>query len=88
MEYYSAMKKEQNWVIGSEVDAARARHTQCSKSQRDKEIRYINTYIWNLKKKKVEVMLSAGQEQRHRHREWTCGRSRGRRGGHELRQNH
>ena len=64
MEYYSAMKKEQNWVIGSEVDAARARHTQCSKSEREKEIWYINTYIWNLKKKEGigEAICRAGTE--------------------------
>ena len=33
----------------------------------------------------VLMNLSAGQEERHRHREWACGRSGGRRGWDGLR---
>ena len=63
MEYYSAIKRNEielfvvRWmdlesVIQSEV------------SQKEKQIPYANTYIWNLKKKKKMVMknLGAGQE--------------------------
>ena len=51
MEYYSAIKKW-NWVICSEVDGPRVCHTEWSMSEREKQIPYANTYIWNLKKKK------------------------------------
>ena len=61
MEYYSAIKRNETelfvvrWmnlesVIQSEV------------SQKEKQIPYANTYIWNLKKKKVLKNLGAGQE--------------------------
>ena len=33
-----------------------------SKSEREKQIPYANTYIWNLQKKKVMKNLGAGQE--------------------------
>ena len=35
----------------SEVDGPRDCHTEWSKSEREKQIPYANTYIWNLKKK-------------------------------------
>ena len=43
-------KKKQNWVICSEVDGPRVCHTEWSKSEREKQKPYANTYIWNLKK--------------------------------------
>ena len=63
MEYYSAIKRNEielfvmRWmdiesVIQSEV-----------KSEREKQIPYANTYIWNLKKKKMLLKnLGAGQD--------------------------
>ena len=45
-------KKKQNWVICSEMDGPRVCHTEWSKSEREKQIPYANTYIWNLKKEK------------------------------------
>ena len=45
-------KKKQNWVICSEVDGVRVCHTEWSKSEREKQIQYANTYIWNLRTKK------------------------------------
>ena len=50
MEYYSAIKKEQNWVICRDVDGPRDCHTEWSKSEREKQISYINAYIWNVEK--------------------------------------
>ena len=61
MEYYSVIKRNEielfvvRWmglqsVIQSEV------------SQKEKQIPYANTYIWNLKKKMVLKNLGAGQE--------------------------
>ena len=38
MEYYSALKKEQNWVICRDMDKPRDCHT------------HINAYMWNLEK--------------------------------------
>ena len=57
MEYYSAIKR--NKIICSEVDEPRVCHI---KSEREKQIPYANTYIWNLKKKMVLKSLGAGQE--------------------------
>ena len=50
-------KKKQKWVICSEVDGPRVCHTEWSKSEREKQIPYANTYIWNLRKKKKRVMF-------------------------------
>ena len=45
-------KKEQNWVICSEVDGPRVCHTGRIKSEREKQILYAKAYIRNLKKLK------------------------------------
>ena len=50
MEYYSAIKRSE---IGSFVETwmdLRDCHTECSKSEREKQISYINAYMWNLEK--------------------------------------
>ena len=38
------------------MDGPRVCHTELSKSEREKQIPYANTYIWNLKKKKTVLM--------------------------------
>ena len=43
-------KKEWNWVICRDMDGLRDCHTEWSKSEREKQISYINAYMWNLKK--------------------------------------
>ena len=43
-------KKEQIWVSSGEVDEPRACHIKWNKSEREKQILHINTYIWNLEK--------------------------------------
>ena len=43
-------KKKWNWVICSDLDGPRACHTEWSKSEREKQILYANTYIQDLKK--------------------------------------
>ena len=45
MEYYSAIKRN-----GTEVDEPRVYFTEWSKSEREKQILHIITYIWNLEK--------------------------------------
>ena len=56
-------KKKWNWVTCSEVDGPRVYHTEWSKSEREKQIPYANTYMESKKKKKKVLMnLWAGQE--------------------------
>ena len=43
-------KKEWNWVICRDVDGSRDSHTEWSKSEREKQISYINAFMWNLEK--------------------------------------
>ena len=82
MEYYLAMKRNTfdsvlvRWmnlesIIQSEV--------------RERQILYINTYIWNLDKI-VSMILLAGQQRRHRHKEQTFGYIEGRSGWDNLRE--
>ena len=52
MDILLSHKKKRNWVIRSEVDGVRVCHTEWSKSEREKQIQYANTYIWNLRGKK------------------------------------
>ena len=57
-------KKERIWVSSSKVDEPTACCTKWSKSEREKQISYINTHIWNLEKM-VLINLFAGME-------WGC----------------
>ena len=43
-------KKECIWVIANEMDERRSYYTKWSKSEREKQILYINTHIWNLER--------------------------------------
>ena len=43
-------KKEWNNVICRDVDGPRDCHTEWSKSEGEKQISYINAYMWNLEK--------------------------------------
>ena len=38
------------WVNANEVDEPRAYYIEWSKSERGKQISYINTYVWNLER--------------------------------------
>ena len=49
MEYYSAIKKEWDNAICSNMDGPRDYHTKWSKSERERQIPYDITYMWNLK---------------------------------------
>ena len=68
MEYYSAIKKEQNNTICSSMDGPR--DTKQSKSERERQIPYDVTYMWNLKYNTNEHICE--KQQTHRHREQTC----------------
>ena len=45
-------KKKWNGGICNEVDGPRVGHTEWSKSEREKQIPYVNTCLWNLKQQK------------------------------------
>ena len=42
--------KEWNWVICRDVDGPRVCHIEWSKLEREKQVSYINAYMWNLEK--------------------------------------
>ena len=51
MGYSSAIKKEWNNAICSNMDGPRDCHTEWSKSDRERQTSYDIAYMWNLKKK-------------------------------------
>ena len=55
-------KKEWNWVICRDVDGPRVCHTEWSEPEREKQISYINAYMWNLKNRTDEPICRAGIE--------------------------
>ena len=52
------------------MDGPRDYHTSEVKSERERQITYCITYMWNLKYDTSE--LTKKQKQTHRHREQTC----------------
>ena len=80
MEYFSAIKKDWNNAIHSNMDGPRDHHTKWSKSERERQISYDITYMWNLKKV-IQVNVFTKQKWIHRHRKQTHGYLRGKRGG-------
>ena len=42
-------KKEWNNAVCSNIDAMRVSHTKWGKSEKERQIPYDNTYMWNLK---------------------------------------
>ena len=57
MEYSSAIKKEWNNAICNNMDGPRDYHTKWSKSERERQISYDITYMWNLEKWYKETYL-------------------------------
>ena len=49
MEYYSAIESNET-AICRDVDGPRDCHRELTKSEREKQILYINVYMWNLEK--------------------------------------
>ena len=56
VEYYSAIKEEWNNAIYSNMDGPRDYHTKWNKSDRERQIEYDNTYMWNLKNNTNELI--------------------------------
>ena len=71
MEYYSALKKAWNIAICNKLDGCRDYHT---KLDREKQILYDITYMWNQKNNTNE---STYKTNRLRHRKQTYGFQRG-----------
>ena len=65
-------KKEWNNAIYSNMDGPRDHHIKWSKSDRERQILYDSTYVWNLKKL-ILMNLFTKQKQTHRLREQTYG---------------
>ena len=55
-------KKEHIWVGSNEVDEPTAYYTEWSKSEREKQISYINVYVWNLERWPDEYIWRAAIE--------------------------
>ena len=53
------------------MDGPRDDHTERSKSERERQLPYDITYMWNLKYATNELITK--QKQTHRHKEQTCG---------------
>ena len=67
MEYYSAIKKEQNNAICNNTDAISNHHTKWSQAERQI---YDITFMWNLKYGKKEPIYKTETDSK---REQTCG---------------
>ena len=62
MGYYSAIKKEWNNAICSNMDANRDYHSKWSKSERERQIPCDITYTWNLKYDTNELIYETETE--------------------------
>ena len=66
VQVYSGMSlsllKKWNWVSGSDMNEPRGCHTEWSKSEIEKQISYINAYIWNLETWYWWICLQAAVE--------------------------
>ena len=62
-----------------EMNGPRDCHTEWNKSEEEKQISYINAYLWNLEKM-VQMNRFARQKQRQRCREQTYGHHGGKAG--------
>ena len=55
-------KKERAWVSSNEVDEPGAYYTEWSKSEREREILYINAYRWNLERRNQWPYMQGSKE--------------------------
>ena len=58
LEYYTAIKRNEI-VPFPETTGPQDCHIQSSKSEKEKQISYINTYMWNLEKWCVQTYLQS-----------------------------
>ena len=83
-------KNEHIWVDSNEVNKPRAYYTKWSKSERERQILYINTYIYIYMESRKTVLMNlfAGQQLKGRHREQTSVHNEGERRWDDLREWH
>ena len=55
-------KKEHSWGSSNEVDEPRACYTEASKSEKERQIPYVNTYMWNPERCTKDPMCRAAKE--------------------------
>ena len=72
-------RRERNYALCRDMDGPRDYRTEWSKSEREKQILYINAYMWNLEKWYRWSYLQS--RKRHRHREQIYGYHGGKGGG-------
>ena len=73
------LSHEKNYAICSNMDRLRDYHAKWSESEREKQIPYDITYMWNLKDDTNELIYKT--ETTHRHRKQIRGFQRGGVGG-------
>ena len=56
MEYYSAIKKEWNNAICSNMDGLEGHYAKWNRSDRERQILYDITYMWNVKNSTNELI--------------------------------
>ena len=66
VEYYPAIKKEWNFAISSNMDGLGGYYAKWNKSDRERQILYDITYMWNLKIKQMNISMTRKQTHRHR----------------------
>ena len=49
VEYYSSPKNDRTFAIGTSMDGLGEHYTEWNKSDRESQIVYTTTYMWNLK---------------------------------------
>ena len=77
MQYYSAMKKNETLPLAATwMDLENILNEM---PDRERQILYDITYMWNLKK--IQMNLFTKQKHTHRHRKQTYGYQRGKAGG-------
>ena len=64
----TAIRKEQKFAIYSNMDGVEGHHAKWNKSEREREILYAMTYMWNLNKYNKLVTITH-KLQTHRYRE-------------------
>ena len=72
-----SQKKEWNFAICSNIDGLGRHYAEGNKSDRERQILYDITYMWNLKKYN-KLVNKTKKKQTHRYREQTSGYQWGR----------
>ena len=75
-EYYSVTKKWNN-AIFSNMDGSRDYHSKWQKAERERQIPYDITYVWNLKYDTNELIYETKTTSKHRKQTYSYQRGKG-----------